>query len=110
MTTPLGSQGRYFFAVVGQFEFRFTGSGPNMSLKNIANTAKEIIAAHHGLSTIGNNAISRYAHQGTCAHRLVPEFVGFASSIDGKEYSRIAVRFKGKKPHGNGLEFQTDPL
>jgi hypothetical protein len=52
-----------------------------MSLKNITNTTTEIIAAHHGLSTIGNNAISNHSHQRVRDHRLsAAEIVDFASS------------------------------
>jgi hypothetical protein len=64
--------------MVGQFEFRFTGNGPSMSLKNRTNSAIEIIAIHHGLRTIGNNTTSSHAHQGARDHRLLPDFVGFA--------------------------------
>jgi hypothetical protein len=82
--------------VVGQFEFRFTGKGPNMSLKNRTNTVTEIIAIHHGLSTIGNNKTSSHTHQGVRDHRLLRDFVGFIwSSMQVKGYARIAVRFKG---------------
>jgi hypothetical protein len=63
---------------VGQFESRFTGNGPNMSLKNKTNSAIERIAIHHGLSTIGNKTSSDHAHQGIRDHRLLPVSVGFA--------------------------------
>jgi hypothetical protein len=64
-----------------------------MSLKNRTYTAIEIIAIHHGLSTIGKNKTSSHTHGD---HRLLPDFVGFAwSSMQGKEYARIVVRFKG---------------
>ena len=82
--------------MVGQFEFLFAGKGPNMSLKNRTNSASEVIAIHHGLSTIGNNNTSSHTHQGARDHRLLSDFVSFAcSSMQWKEYARIAVRFKG---------------
>jgi hypothetical protein len=66
-----------------------------MSLRTRTNTATEIIAIHHGLSTIGKNKTSSPTHQGFCNHRLLLDFAGFAwSSIQGKEYVRITVRFK----------------
>src|SRR5690348_14899671 len=56
--------------VVGQFGSRFTGKGPNMSLKNKTNNAIEITAIHHGLSTIGNKTTGNHAHQGIRNRRL----------------------------------------
>jgi ribosomal protein S19 len=79
-----------------QFEFRFMGKGPNMSLKNRTNNASEIIAIHHGLRPNGNNKTSSHTHQGVRDHRLLPEFVGLAwLSMQGKGYAPIAVKFKG---------------
>jgi hypothetical protein len=49
-----------------------------MSLRNKANSAIEMIAIHHGLSTIGNKTTSNHAHQGIRAHRLLPDFLSFA--------------------------------
>jgi hypothetical protein len=63
---------------VAQFEFRFTGKGPNTSLKNRTYSTTEIIAIHHGLSTIGNNKPSSHAHQGIRDHPLPPDFIGSA--------------------------------
>src|SRR2546422_6309458 len=55
----------------GQFEFRFTGKGPNISLKNRTKSASEIIAIHHGLNIIGNKKTSSHTHQGARDHRLL---------------------------------------
>jgi hypothetical protein len=63
---------------LGQFEFRFTGKGPNMTLMNRMNNAIEISAIHHGLSTIGNKTTSSHTHQGACDQRLLPDFAAFA--------------------------------
>ena len=63
---------------MGQFEFRFPEKGPNMSLKNRTNNVIEMIAIHHGLSTIGNKKTSSHTHQGARDHGLLPDFVGFA--------------------------------
>jgi hypothetical protein len=72
-------------ALVAQFEFRFIGKGPKMSLKNRTYGATEIIAIHHGLSTIGNRKIRTQSHQGVGDHRLPSESAGFAlSSIQGR--------------------------
>ena len=61
---------------MGQIQFRLKGKGPNMSLKNRTNSAIEMIAIHHGLSTIGNKKTSSHTHQGARDHRLLPDFVG----------------------------------
>jgi hypothetical protein len=63
---------------LGQLEFRFAVKGPNISLKNKANAAIEMIAIHHGLSTNGNKIISNHTHQGTCDQRSLPDCVVFA--------------------------------
>jgi hypothetical protein len=55
-----------------------------MNLKNRTNSAIEIIATHHGLSTIGKKTISNHAHQGVRDHRLLPDFVGACLSIHKK--------------------------
>ena len=84
--------------VVAQFESRFTGKGPSMSLKNKTNSAIERIAIHHGLSTIGNKTTSSHAHQGISDHRLLPIFVGFASlSMRGKSTSELPLDSKNFK-------------
>ena len=94
-----------------QFEFRFTGKGPNMSLKNRTNSTNEIIAIHHGLSTIGNNKTSSHTHQGARDHRLLPDFVAFADRpFKGKSTPEFPLDSKVIKSHVNGLEFQTDSL
>jgi len=49
-----------------------------MSLKNMTNSAIEIIAIHQGLSITGNKTISNHAHQGIFSHRLLATLVGFA--------------------------------
>jgi hypothetical protein len=63
---------------VGQFEFRSAGNGLNTSVKNRTYNATEIIAIHHGLSTIGNKNISSHSHQDVRDDRLPSEFIGFA--------------------------------
>ena len=63
---------------MGQFGFRLIGEVPNTSLRNKTNNAMEMIAIHHGLSTIGNKTTSNHAHQGIRDQRSVPDFVGFA--------------------------------
>jgi hypothetical protein len=78
--------------VRGQFEFRFIGKGPNTILKNRTYSATEIIAIHHDRSTIGKNKTTSHTHGD---HGLLPDFVGCAwSSMQVKEYARIAVGFK----------------
>src|SRR5437899_9701701 len=58
-----------------QFKSLFAGKGSNTN-KSRTNSAKEIIAIHHGLSTIGNKNITNQTHQGVRDHRFPPDFVG----------------------------------
>src|SRR5712672_1391131 len=60
-----------------QFKSLFAGKGSNTT-KSRANSANEIIAIHHGLSTIGNKNITNHTHQGVRDHRLPPDLVGIA--------------------------------
>ena len=58
--------------ILPQRDFGLAGSGPSTSLKIRANSAREMTASHHGLSTNGNKIIRSHAHQGGRAHLLTP--------------------------------------
>jgi hypothetical protein len=60
---------------VNQFKSLLDGKVSNTN-KRRTNSAKEIIAIHHGLSTIGNKNITNQTHQGVRDHRLPLDFVG----------------------------------
>ena len=55
-----------------QRDFGLAGSGPSTILKSKANSARERIASHQGLSATGNKIIISHAHQGGHVHLLTP--------------------------------------
>jgi len=57
----------------------------------------EIIAIHHGLSTMGNKIMSSHNHQGVSAQGLLPDSVAFVRwSMQGKRMPELPSDSKAK--------------
>ena len=86
-----------------QRDFGLAGGGPSTSLKSRANSAREMIASHQGLSTTGNKIIRSHAHQGGRVHRLTPVSLGPAWSSIHTILSQVPISRAGSTGRCNTI-------